>query len=232
MLRNVAQTYIAVSDYVATLLQDLGVSRKKVKTITNGIDTGRFRPAPEKESNNLLLFVGRLDPNKGLHFLLSSLSLLRKPVHLAIVGPLSWNKNYNTEILSFIEKAGKKTIHKVTYIGEQRPEDLVKWYQKATMLIVPSTAESLGLVILEAMACGTPVIASNVGGIPEIVRDHGTGLLIPPGGVAELAENIQYLIDNEDLRRKFGYAARQLVVNEFSYDVTAERLIRVYKQMT
>jgi D-inositol-3-phosphate glycosyltransferase len=231
ILRKASCTYIAVSNYVATLLENLGVPRTRVKTILNGVDTEEFKPTAKKESSNLLLFVGRLDPIKGLHFLLSSLRLLHKPVHLVIVGPLSWNNDYNMKISRLIEEAGKKTIHKVTYVGEQKPENMVKWYQKAAMLILPSTAESLGLVALEAMACGTPVIASNVGGIPEIVGDHRTGLLVPPGNVAELAKKIEYLLDNEDLRRKFSHTARWLVVNEFSYDVIAEKLIRVYEQI-
>lgn len=231
VLKNAANIYIAVSSHVANLMKDLGIPRRKTRTVLNAVDIDRFIPNIESKLKNLLLFVGRLDPVKGLHFLLESLRYLDEPVHLVIAGPLGWNDAYNKEITNSIRRIASKSIHRVTYLGEQRTDELIRWYQRAAIVVVPSTAESLGLVILESMACGTPVIASRVGGIPEIIQHYETGVLVPPRNVAELARSIQHLLSNKKLREKLGDAGRQLVLKRFSYEVMLKKLIQIYEQI-
>jgi len=231
MLRNTANLYIAVSKYTALLLEDLGIRKTRIKTLHNGVDISRFKPGMKKRAENLLLFVGRLDPFKGLHFLLRSLEYLEKPVQLVVVGPLSWNQGYNKEILTLIKRISEKTIHKVTYMGTQKPDVILKLYREATILILPSTAESLGIVILEALACGTPVIASNVGGIPEIIQNNKNGILVPAGNPVELAKRIRCLLDDESLRKKFSEEGRRCVIEKFSYELIVEKLLEVYDQL-
>lgn len=231
IFRNVADIYIAVSKYVVKLFVDLGIPRTKVRLLPNGIDVNRFRPNRESKIENLLLFVGRLDPYKGLHFLLKSLGYLEKPVQLVIIGPLVRYRAYNKKILTLIREINEKTIHKVMYMGAQKPNKIIEWYQKASIFVLPSLSESFGIVNLEALSCKTPVIASNVGGIPEVVRDHKNGILVPPGNVAKLAQGIQYLLDNDEIRKKFGEEGRKLVVKDFSSEILMKRLLQIYKEM-
>jgi len=231
ILKKVAHRYVAVSNYVASLLEQLGISSKRIRTIYNGVDIGKFRPDSTDRTENLLLFVGRLDPSKGLHHLLCSLEMLSDPVNLVIAGPLSWDDTYNSQIFSLIRKISSTTIHKITYLGEQKQDNLIRLYRKAAILVLPSMAESLGLVILEAMACGTAVIASNTGGIPEIVQDAKNGLLFRPGDVTDLARKIQCLLQDENLRTQLGNEGRRSIVRDFSCDSTVDKLLRVYREM-
>lgn len=231
VLKKTAHRYVAVSNYVASLLEELGISSRRIVTVHNGVDIGKFRPSSTDRTENLLLFVGRLDPSKGLHHLLRSLEILSDPVELVIAGPLSWDDTYNSKIFSLIRKVSNSTIHKIAYLGEQKQDNLIGLYRKAAILVLPSVAESLGLVILEAMACGTAVIASNTGGIPEIVEDNINGLLFRPGDVTELAKKIQYLLQDRKMRMQLGNEGRRSIVSNFSCDSTVDKLLRVYKEM-
>jgi len=230
IFRNVADIYIALSKFIANFLVNLGIPKTKIRILPNGIDVERFRPRKESKIQNLLLFVGRLEEKKGLPVLLRCLSLLKTSVHLAIIG-LPLNPEYYEKILAFIEKVNNKSIHKVTYMGALDKEKLLEWYQKASIFICPSTSESFPMVNLEALSCGTPVVASNVGAISEVVRNHENGILVPPNDVAKLAEAIPYLLDNEEIIQQFGDKGRKWIVENFSTDVIVEKLYQIYKGM-
>lgn len=233
VFRNIANIYIAVSHTIRCLLINLGVPEHKIRIVPNCVDTKKFRPRKESKAENLLLFVGRLQPKKGLHILLKSLEYVTTPVKLVIIGPVSgYCPEYYKEISALIKKVNEKTIHKVIYLGVQKTEKLINWYQKATIFVCPSLSEPFGIVNLEALACETPVIASNVGGIPEVVKDRVNGLLVPPNDVIHLADSIQYLLNNEDIRRKFGQNGRLLVKERFSLKVVAEKLCQIYGELT
>jgi glycosyltransferase involved in cell wall biosynthesis len=163
--------------------------------------------------------------------LLKSLNYLETPIQLAIIGPLSWDSAYNEKLMMLIDKVNKKSIHKVIYLGAQEPKEIVKWYQKASVFVLPSLSESFGIVNLEALSCETPVVASNTGGIPEIVHNHKNGILVPPCSSVELARGIQYLLDNQEVRKKFGKEGRRWVVENFSSEITVKKLLQIYKEM-
>jgi glycosyltransferase involved in cell wall biosynthesis len=229
IFKNVAELYIAVSQPISQLLVNLGIPRKKIRVISNGIDIKRFQPQKETKLENLLLFVGRLQPKKGLHVLLKSLDYIKKPVKLIIIGPpLTYCPEYYKEILILVERTNNKTLHKVSYIGVQKTEDMIKWYQKASISICPSLSEPFGIVNLEALSCGTPVVASNVGGIPEVVQNDKNGILVEPNNPIKLANAIEFLLDNEKLRRRFGKEGRRWVVKNFSSQIVAKKLCKVY----
>ncbi len=231
ILKNVANNYISSTNYASSLLCELGIPKKKINIIPNGVNIEKFSPTPCEREKNLLLFVGRLDPGKGLHFLLRALTLISTPVTLIIAGPRSWNESYNAHILSLIQEASSNTIHKIVYIGEQKPEQLANLYRKATMLILPSLTETFGIVLLEAMASRAPVIASNTGGIPEIVKDKVNGLLFRAGDPIDLAEKISHLLADVNFGAIMGQEGMRQVKEKFTYDTIADNLIIFYEQL-
>jgi len=230
ILKNVADLYISISRRIEKDLMELGIPRGKITYLPNGVDTKLFSPKGEKE-DNLLLFVGRLTSTKGLHVLLESLPYLRKSVHLVIVGPADWSLTYNQGILKWIEKENKEGRHKIQYLGALDHSDIIKWYQKAAIVILPSFLEGFPVVILEALSCETPVIATPAGGIPEVVQNYKNGVLVPPNDPLKLGEAIQYLIENKDVRIKMGREGREGVIREFSLEIIAKRLQSVYQSL-
>lgn len=180
--------------------------------------------------NNLILFVGRFERRKGIHVLLNSLDFLKTTINLLIIGPHS-NDEYSKEILSQIDRENKKGKHRIIYAGSVSIDNLVDCLQKSSIFICPSLSESFGIVNVEAMSCGTPVIASGIEGIRDIIESGKSGILVPPNDPIELAEAIQFLLDNEDIRIKLGAEGRKKVEREFSWDVIAKRLCGIYEGM-
>ena len=230
ILKHVADLYICLTKLMEKDLAELGIPRYRIRRLPNGVDVKIFRPLGDKK-DNLVLFIGRICFQKGLHILLKSLCYLEKPIHLVIIGPPDWDRKYFESILRLMEEENKKGKHKVTYLGAQDPANVTEWYQKASLLVLPSFKEAFSVVNLEALSCQTPVVATNVGGIPEVVRDGENGILVPPNDAARLAEAIQYLLDNEKVRIKFGREGRKLVVKYFSLEAVVEKLHRIYKEM-
>ena len=227
ILKNVAEIYISPSHGIERQLVKLSVPKYKVRYLPNGINTDIFYPSKKKE-NNLILFVGRIQPLKGLHVFLKSLRYLKKPIHLVIVGPPSWNRTYFKNVSATMNKVQEKTVHAVTYLGELEREEIIKWYQRASVLVRPDLyGGSGGLTSLEALACGTPVIGTG----NEIVKDGVNGILVPPNDAVKLAKSIQYLLDNEDVRKKLGKEGRRWIIENLSSEVIVERLSQIYKEL-
>jgi glycosyltransferase involved in cell wall biosynthesis len=231
-LLHIADIYITVSKYISQLLLNLGVPVSKIRVVYNAVDTELFKPSRGIKAKNMLLFVGRLQPKKGLHILLKSLRYISKPINLVIIGPLSkYTPQYTTEVFSLVESINKKTAHNVVYLGVRKKEELIKWYQKATIFVCPSLSEPFGIVNLEALSCKTPVIASKVGGIPEVIQNNRNGLLVQPGDPKQLAEAIQFLLDDEKLREKYGEEGRKIVLQHFSQEVIAKKILEIYNEL-
>jgi len=231
LLRNIADIYIAQSKYVSSLLMDLGIPSSKLKIIPNAINVSAFKPGKQGRISNMLLYVGRIEEYKGLHILLKSLEHICKPVQLSIIGPFVGEPSYHQKIVKLITKINEKTVHKVMYLGPKKPQEILGYYQTASIVVVPSLSESFGNVILESLACETPVIASNVGGIPEIITNYKNGILVPPGNDVKLGEAIRFLLSDEDTRRRFGKQGRKTVVEKFSFDATVKELLEVYNKL-
>ena len=231
LLRS-ADIYVTLSKSLSDMLYDLGVPREKIRIVPNGIDVSKFGGNTVEKIPNLLLFVGRLDPKKGIPILLQSLKYLKRPVELVIIGPPSSNQEYSKNVLNLIDDFRKKSLHKISYLGRVGPDDLVKWYQKASIFVQPSLSESFPMVNMEALASGTPVVASNVGAVSEIVRNHENGVLVPPGDPTRLAEAIQFLLDNEETRSKFGKHGVKWISENFSSEVTTRLIIQIYKSLS
>ncbi len=149
-----------------------------------------------------------------------------------MIGPPDWDLEYFNNMQLRIEKENRKGKHQITYLGKKNQDEIVKWYQKASIFVLTTIDyEALGIVNLEALACETPVIATNVGGVSEAVRDGENGLIIQPNNAKKLADALQYLLDNEDVRRRFGDMGRKWMSNNFSNEIVVERLLAIYKEL-
>jgi len=147
-------------------------------------------------------------------------------VSLKIAGPKSDNQ-YINELMGSNDKL-KVGIHSVELLGNVN-EGLVELYQRASMLVTPSLNEEFPLVNLEALSCETPVVASNVGGIGEVIKNGFNGLLVPPNDPEKLADAIRKLLRDKDLREKYGRNGRKMIKARFSWDSIAKELIRIYE---
>jgi len=230
ILKHVSDFYISISRQREKDLVELGIAKDKIIYLPNGVNTKLFSPIGKKE-DNLLLFVGRITFGKGLHVLLKSLRRLKEPVHLVIIGPADWSHKYYQDMLKLMERENRKGMHEITYLGALDQSDIVKWYQKASIFILPSFGEGFPVVTLEALSCETPVIATPVGGIPEVIRNHENGILIPTNDSISLAKAIQFLLENKEVRTRFGREGRKRIVKNYSLEAAVEKLRRIYEQL-
>jgi D-inositol-3-phosphate glycosyltransferase len=199
----------------AELLRDYGAPAPRIATIPCGVDTALFAPgdptaarmALALQAHPVLLWVGRIAPIKGLDTLLDAIARLRAAgtaLSLLIVGGEADEprNGHEAALRERIERLGLGTA--VRFVGPLPQDVLPTYYVAADVTVLPSYYESFGMVALEAMACGSPVIASRVGGLVTTVRDGVTGFLVPESDVGALAERIAALIADPDLRWRIG----------------------------
>lgn len=201
------------------LISNYEADEKKLVIIPPGVDTTRFYPIPEDEAravigvpsgNCMILFVGRIEPLKGIETLLRAIALMLQTeeisecnYYLAIIGgePDGNADDMNSEMTRLQKLSRELGIHDtVIFLGKQSQETLPYYYSAAQVVVVPSLYESFGMVALEAMACGVPVIASQVGGLPYLVQDGKTGYVIPDGNPEILKQRLMQLIEAPALR--------------------------------
>jgi glycosyltransferase involved in cell wall biosynthesis len=227
LLAKIADIYIGNSKNTCNLLTLLGIVPERVRLLYTGIDLQTFMPNEKERVSGLILFVGRLAYVKGVHVLLKSLGSLRDHVTVAIVGP-SYNDEYSRTLLELKEKLAHK--HRIMFLGGLRREELVGWYQRASICVCPSFSESFSNICTEAFACATPVVASDIEGYREIVTNAENGILVPPGDYHELGKAVQYLIDNPKTARRLGERGRMTVRQSFDANVTIKKLISIYME--
>ena len=174
-----------------------------------------------------ILYAGGLTPLKGIHHLINAFACVAKEfpqARLALVGHEE-NKDYAAELKRQVQKLALDK--RVQFMGAMPQAQLATWMRKACVFVLPSASEGLGRVVIEAMATGTPVIGSNVGGIPEIVEDGSTGFLVPPGDQKALAEKIRWILNNPEEAREMGSRARLFAAHLFS----TETYVKGYGQI-
>jgi glycosyltransferase involved in cell wall biosynthesis len=236
LFKNIADMHTSFSNYSLKLLHQLGIPKNKTNLLPNGVDVHKFRADQEKKIPNLILFVGRMERWKGLHVLLKSLLNIDIPVHLIIIGP-NYNDSYFREIIELINKIKEKKNHKIAYLNSVSDEELVKWYQRASVFVWPSLAqtEAFGVVTAEALSCETPVVASTITSRSDdtmlFVEDQKNGIIVQQNDMHELAEAMQYLLYNEDVRIKFGKEGRRHIAKYFSWETVVKRLYNIYKEL-
>lgn len=227
-----ADRVIAVSGKMREdILAHFNVDPARVVVIHNGIDPDRFRRTERRDALErhgvrppYVLFVGRITDQKGIFHLLEAAPKLPPGVQLVLCASAPDTPE--------IEERMRRTVPqhpKALWINAMVPvEDVVQLYSHASVFVCPSVYEPFGLINLEAMACETPVVASAVGGILEVVEDGRTGVLVPPARPDELAAAIRRLLDEPEQARAMGRAGRQRVEEKFSWASVAEQTERVY----
>jgi len=208
--------------------RSFGVSSDRIRMVYNGLDADFFRPLNgEPKRPNSLLFVGNTDDSKkGILYLLQALTLLPEMVTLTIVDQGKPFKAYAPELVQRLRLASR-----VTFTGKVSAEELRQLYVSAEAVILPSLYEGFGLPAAESMACGTPVIATRAGALPEVVGEDGAGILIPPRNSQALAQAILEVLRDPPRREKMGIAGRQRVEKLFTWERVAERTVEVYKEL-
>jgi len=237
-------TIYANADKIISVSKELGedlvrqykIQKERLIVIPNGIDTTKFKPMGsdvlKRDLNltdeKLIVSVGRIDEQKGFQQLIKILPDISKKynVKLIVVGTGPYLRNLKL----MAEKSG--LLDRVIFTGRVTDEDLPKYYNLADVFVFPTLREeSFGIVNIEAMACEKPVITSRIGGIPTAIENGRDGILIEPGDLDELAKNILYLLDNDDVAERLGKQAREKVINEFSLDKMVEDTIKVYEAL-
>jgi starch synthase len=173
------------------------------------------------------LYAGRLAPVKGIEPLLESAKRIHDSfpnVTFVFAGP--WQMPRPPEMYDL--ELNRRSKHGVLWIGPQQPRQLIEWYRRANLFVMPSYYESFGIGVVEAMAFGFPVIATRAGGLPEVVEDGVTGILVQPGDSEGLADAIIHLLREPGLRRRMGEAGRQRALDQFTVDRVLARTISVY----
>jgi glycosyltransferase involved in cell wall biosynthesis len=195
--------------------------------VYNGLDADFFRPANGKPRRpNSLLFVGNTDdPKKGVLYLLQALTLLPEEVTLTIVDQGAPHKTYAPLLARELGLTSR-----IIFTGKVSAENLRQLYLISEAVIVPSLYEGFGLPAAEAMACGTPVVATRAGALPEVVGEDGAGMLVPPRDPQALARAVLKILGDDGLRKKMGAAGRQRVEKLFTWKAVAERTVKVYQE--
>ncbi|MEU8892789.1 glycogen synthase [Streptomyces sp. NPDC048442] len=247
-----ADAVIAVSRGMRTDILDCypTLDPAKVRVVHNGIDTTLYQPTEATDvlerigldpERPYVLFVGRITRQKGVPHLLRAARALDPAAQLVLCAGAPDTPEIGREFRELVEEL-ERARDGVFWIPEMLPRpDVVQLLSHATVFVCPSVYEPLGIVNLEAMACGTAVVASSVGGIPEVVDDGSTGLLVPyekkraarhPEEFEDaLTETLNRVLDEPEAAARMGAAGRVRAVQEFGWDAVARRTAEVYAEL-
>jgi len=220
---------------------------RKLLIIPPGVDVCHFYPIPSDEAkqfiglkpeDRMVLFVGRIEPLKGVGTIIRAMSCIKvrdlnRPVHLAIIGgePGANPQEMSAEMARLQFLCDELCMGgMVVFLGKRGQDTLPYYYSAAEVLVMPSLYESFGMVALEAMACGTPVIASQVGGLAYLVRDGETGYTIPDNDPEALCEKLSALLGDPHLHATMGLRAAEYA-QDYAWEKIATQIVEVYKSL-
>ena len=249
-----ADGVVAVSEAMKRDVHELyDVPSKKIAVIPNGIDPDEYKPTFDESVLTrygihpeipFVLFVGRITRQKGILHLANALKYLPDDTQVVLCAGAPDTPEIGEEMAGRVEAARQAGAERVVWVEQMVPrEDIIKLYSHAAVFVCPSVYEPFGIINLEAMACETPVVASAVGGIPEIVVSGETGLLVPfveksnfeskdPEGFArDLAAAITELLGDPARLEKMGKASRKRVEEKFSWRAVAEETLAFYRSL-
>ncbi len=233
----------------AQMVMRYGAAPAKVAVVPLGVDRDLFHPIPQEEAKafidvpadkRIVLFVGRIEPLKGVDTLLRAMHRVfdawpeaAESVNLAVIGGDANvpREQMSAEMVRLHDMSIELGLENLTaFLGRRRQELLHYYYSAADVVVIPSYYESFGLVALEAMSCGTPVIASRVGGLSFSVVEGVTGFQVPAGDDSLMADRILRILRNDDLRRRLGFQAEQMS-SCYGWENIAERLEETFARV-
>jgi starch synthase len=216
------------------------ISPERVRVIRNGIDTDEYHPDPDTDvlerygvdrTRPYVIFVGRITRQKGVPVLLRAAAGLIPEAQLVLLAGAADTPEQLAEVTELVDGL-RATRSGVFWIPEMLPKpEVIQLLTHATVFAIPSVYEPLGIVNLEAMACGTAVAGSRTGGIPEVVADGETGLLVPPGEPGALAGALNVLLRDPARARAMGEAGRKRAVAEFGWPAIAAQTADLYAEL-
>lgn len=218
------------------MLSEYSISEDKVRIIPAGVDFKRFETIPSPEpfrdlyniSGPIVLYAGRLASNKGLTHLVEAIPRVLSEFRDASFVLIGEDEGERRGLERRVEELG--IAENVLFCGHINDDGVFKSaFAACDVLVLPSEYEAFGLVLLEAMACEKPCVATRVGGVPEVVEDDGTGLLVEYGDPGALAAAITDLLGDKGRRQAMGRAGRERVKNNFTWSKVVDQLEEVYK---
>ncbi len=215
--------YISIpSLFVKRTFLEKGFSEKKLIHVPYGVDLSRFRQIPKKDNVFRVVFAGGMTLQKGVHYLLQAFAELNLPnSELTLLGGLA------DEIKPFF----KKYQGRYNYLGHVPQWDLYKYCSQGSVFILPSIQDGFGMVIIQAMACGLPVICTTNTGGEDIVRNGKDGFIIPIRNVDALKEKIIYLYENLEVCRQMGQSAKERASSGFTWNDYGDKITKEYKRI-
>lgn len=225
VLKRVDQV-IALSSPLAALTKNLGVHEDRIRILPNGVDVEYFMP-PEAERDSIILFVGSLVERKGVRDLVEATPRVLQALpdyRVVIIGEGPQRESLESRSVDLGLKG------RIEFLGVKRPSEVRYWMQKSKLLALPSREEGQGVVLLEAMACGTPCVASEVGGIPDVINES-VGRLVPPGEPEKLANAVVATLQDPTIWQSYHEQARRYVVKRFSWQALAKELLLIYDDL-
>jgi glycogen synthase len=252
-----ADGVIAVSQSMRKRVHELyQVPSEKIRVIPNGIDVNQYQPRADPSlltpyrinpDKPFLIFVGRITRQKGIIHLVNAIKYLSPGIQIVLCAGAPDTEQIGREMEEKVKEAQTQSSNEIIWIRQWVPtSDLITLYSHASMFVCPSVYEPFGIVNLEAMACGTAVVASAIGGIPEVVLHDETGLLVPFEPVGshngeprdpekfskDLANAINSLLASREKVRRMGANSRERVEKHFSWKSIAQQTLEFYKELT
>lgn len=221
--------HLHISQYSREVSNQTGNPRAHV--IMGGVDTAKFSPDTTTPRTQSIIYAGRLLPHKGINYLIEALP----PGMRLIIAGQPYHKDFFTELQRLAENKDVLFHHDFT------DDQLIRAYRTALCVVLPSVyrtmygdetriPELLGQTLLEGMACGAPAICTDVASMPEIVENGVTGFIVPPNDAASLREKLIYFRDHPDEVAAMGQAARQRVLDRFTWPAVVTRCLNIYEQ--
>lgn len=234
---NFADKILSVSEDLKLHIVNLGINEEKVHVVPNGVDTKKFKPAGKAHARNLLnlpqdknivLFVGALRKIKGVDYLIEAAeNFVNSNTHLFMVGRDDGLKRN-------LEKRAHelKIADYIKFTGPVNHDDIPLWISASDILVLPSLSEGRPNVVLEALACEVPVVATNVGGIPELMVDGETGYLVPAKSPRELSRKINKLLEDKNRRENMGKLGRKSIIQKgLTWEAHAKMTVGIYSAL-
>jgi alpha-maltose-1-phosphate synthase len=213
------------STFALNTFLESGVPRRKLRLVPYGVDLDTFYPcAPRSENKFQVLFVGSVSVRKGVGYLLNAFQQLKcTSKHLVLVGLVS------PELESTIRQVQRH--ERISVMGHVQHQQLKEIMSASHVMVLPSVEDGFGLVLAQAMACGCPVIASQNTGAPDLFTEGREGFIVPIADSKAIADRLQALADNPDLRLRMSEAALQSVKSIGGWDQYGERMYRVFSEL-
>jgi glycosyltransferase involved in cell wall biosynthesis len=224
--------------------QFYGVNPERIRVVYNGVDANLFSPGeggplpPQManvEGKRIILFVGHFGLRKGIFFVIRALKRIKAEfpdVHLLCVGGTpAWlgQNEYKRVLRDETQRNGVDDC--VTLLDAVKNRELVEFYRHSEVFVLPTYYEAFPKVVVEAMACGKPVVATRTGGIPELVEEGETGFLVPFGSPEAISQKLLLLLGDRDMRASMGRRGRESVERRFTWHAVAERTKSAYDEL-